>query len=102
MDLQEGALAREWELRKARKLVKTDAKGQITDAESRSLYVNWRRVLKPLRADEEAVAAVRKRRNESLLLALENYRLCVLISWLHRCHCSAGCTVSASTTFMQQ
>lgn len=73
---QETALAREWELRKARKQVKTDAKGQVADAESRNLYINWRRLLKPLRADEEAVNAVRKRRNESLLLALENYRLC--------------------------
>jgi len=75
--LQEAALAQEWELRKARKQVKTDAKGQVADAESRSLYINWRRVLKPLRADEEATAAVRKRRDQSLLLALENYRLCV-------------------------
>ena len=80
--VQEAALAQEWELRKARKQVKTDAKGQVADAESRSLYINWRRVLKPLRADEEATAAVRKRRDKSLLLALENYRLCVPTSEL--------------------
>ena len=76
MRAQEAALAKEWELRKARKQVQIDYKGQIKDPESRSLYVNWRRVLKPLRADVEALDAVRKRRNESLLLALENYRLC--------------------------
>lgn len=76
MHAQEAALAHEWEQRKARKQVKTDPKGQITDAESRSLYVNWRRVLKPLKADVEAMDAVSRRRDESLLLALENYRLC--------------------------
>ena len=76
--MQEAALAQEWEQRKVRKQVKMDAKGQISDAESRSLYVNWRRVLKPLKADEEATAAVRKRRDKSLLLALQNYRLCVV------------------------
>ena len=73
---QEAALSREWNLRKARKQVKLDAKGNVMDAESRSLYLNRRRVEKPLKADREAMEAVGKRRDESLLVALENYRLC--------------------------
>ncbi len=76
---QEAALHRDWEMRLTKNLVRKDASGRITDAESRNLYVNWRRVLKPLSADREAVDAVRKRRDESLLLALENYRLCALL-----------------------
>ena len=75
---QEAALRRDWELRNAKNLVRKDAKGRIEDVESRSLYVNWRRVQKPLNADLDAVDAVLKRRDASLLLALENYRLCVL------------------------
>ena len=78
---QEAALHRDWDMRVTKNLVRKDASGRITDAESRSLYVNWRRVLKPLTADLEAVDAVRKRHDESLLLALKNYRLCAL--WVY-------------------